>query len=919
MKKATFFFLIIATLATTFYSCKTNTDDLWDSIHQLDERVTSLEELCKQMNGNISSLQKLVQALQDNNSITKVTPIKEGEKVIGYTISFTKGEPITIYHGEKGEQGDKGDDGATPVITVDQDGETYYWKVNGEWLTDKKGNKIPTTGEDGQDAVSPQLEIRNGRWFLFNGETWTDIGQATGDAGKDGDGFFESVEEKEGYVEFTLPSGTVLTIPKNTLSIVKGIKSISYIPRYDDGKATVVGASKADSYIELDFEISPKESADLLVEYDGIVSIQGVYTTIRSRAIDFIQFPVLAISAEDGILSLKVSGENLDDAFFAGTQGTQLALKLEDSESTYTSDYIGIVPSLPTYTFTVTYQTTSPNQTIKIAHDIDAYPIAGAGNRLISIDYGDNTNGISSTHTYTTQGEHTVTFSFVNEVTEIGEHAFEECSQLTGIEYPKNITKISDYAFHKTGIIDIIIPNTVTYIGSATFCNCANAKYINIPYNVQFMGIHAFGHATQGEVYIDCDIPSVTSNWTKSIFAWSHISKITIGRNVKFIGDYAFPQCTQVTKIEYEEGNKLAHIGVGGFGGCSLVEEMPIPESVEFIGEYAFSLCSNLKTFKMVGSGNGNYIVRGNGVLYDETNYALVRYPPKNEAETYEIVMYRDSIAPLAFRDCNNLKTIQLPTRYVNNKMRFGRGSFMDCKNLTTVENFSLTGVTMLSGGDDAIFRGCTSLTSIQLPETLETIGASAFSDCPLKGELVIPDNVVNIGASAFEGCTGLTGNLLIPDNVVNIGESAFKGCTGFDGELKLGRNLKTIGESAFYECANLNGDLVVSDAVESIGNYAFKGCKSLLSGNTLKLGKNLKYIGERAFDIDLETNGGGISSYFDKIYCAAPIPPSIDTYSYLYGGILIVPTGCLNAYLGSNWTSMVTSSIGPNIIEEDF
>ncbi|WP_270404721.1 PL29 family lyase N-terminal domain-containing protein, partial [Bacteroides ovatus] len=78
VKKATFFFLVIATLITSFYSCKTNTDDLWDSIHQLDGRVTSLEELCKQMNGNISSLQKLVQALQDNNSITMVTPVKQG-------------------------------------------------------------------------------------------------------------------------------------------------------------------------------------------------------------------------------------------------------------------------------------------------------------------------------------------------------------------------------------------------------------------------------------------------------------------------------------------------------------------------------------------------------------------------------------------------------------------------------------------------------------------------------------------------------------------------------------------------------------------------------------------------------------------------------------------------------------------------
>lgn len=858
MKRLAFFLLIVATFATTFYSCKTNTDDLWDSIHQLDGRVTSLEDLCKQMNGNISSLQKLVQALQDNNSITKVTPIKEGEKVTGYTISFLKGEPITIYHGEKGdkgEQGDKGNDGTTPVITVDQDGETYYWKVNGEWLTDKKGNKIPTTGEDGQDAVSPQLEIRNGRWFLFNGETWTDMGQATGDAGKDGDSFFESVEEKEGYVEFTLPSGTVLTIPKNTLSIVNGIKSVSYIPRYDDGKATVAGTSKADSYIELDFEISPKESADLLAEYDGVVSVQGVYTSIRTRAIDFIQFPVLAVSAENGILSLKVSGENLDDIFFAGTQGVQVALKLEDSESTYISDYIGVVPSLPVYTFTATYKTTSSNQTIKIANDIDAYPIAGTGNRLIGIDYGDGTGGVSSTHTYATQGEHTVTFSFVNEVTEIGARAFKECSQLTDITYPKNITKISDWAFYGTGLINIIIPNTVTYIGISTFCDCASSEYINIPNSIQFMGERAFGHATQGEIYIDCDIPSVASDWTESAFAWSHISKITIGRNVKFIGDYAFVECNQVTTIVYEDGNKLEHIGKGGFGGCPLVEEMPIPESVEFIGEYAFSLCSNLKTFKMVGSGNGKYIVRGNGALYDDTNLALVRYPPKNEAETYEIEMFRDSIAPAAFRDCNNLKTIQLPTRYLNNKMRFGAASFCDCKNLKTVENFSLTGITVLNG----LFRGCEKLTSIELPTTIE-----------------------EIRYAAFEGCTSLTGDLIIPDNIKTIGESAFKGCTGFKGKL------------------------IIPNSVETIGDRAFKGCTGVLEGGELYLGTGLRQIGGGAFDAGSD-DYASIPSSFSKIYCNTTVPPIIDyNYSSELGcEQLIVPKGYLEIYQNSNWASV--------------
>ena len=84
----------------TFYSCKTDTDDIWDNIHKLDDRVTTLEDICKRMNGNINALQILVEAVQDNNSITKVIPVIEKEKTIGYTIHFTKGDPITIYHGK---------------------------------------------------------------------------------------------------------------------------------------------------------------------------------------------------------------------------------------------------------------------------------------------------------------------------------------------------------------------------------------------------------------------------------------------------------------------------------------------------------------------------------------------------------------------------------------------------------------------------------------------------------------------------------------------------------------------------------------------------------------------------------------------------------------------------------------------------
>ena len=187
------------------------------------------------MNGNISSLQKLVQALQDNNSITKITPIKEGEKVIGYTISFTKGEPITIYHGEKGdkgEQGDKGEtgdkgdtgangkDGSTPIIAVRQytDG-IYYWTLNGDWLRDQFGNMVKAEGNDGvdgedgadgKDGITPLLEIRDGRWYLStdNGKTWSDIGQATGEAGKDGDSLFQGIAVS--YTHLTLPTNSLV-------------------------------------------------------------------------------------------------------------------------------------------------------------------------------------------------------------------------------------------------------------------------------------------------------------------------------------------------------------------------------------------------------------------------------------------------------------------------------------------------------------------------------------------------------------------------------------------------------------------------------------------------------------------------------------------------------------------------------------
>ena len=227
--------LLLLTLTVCFFTACHK--DIWAELENLDQRVTKLEELCKEMNTNITSLQTIVDVLQSNDFITSIVEIKKDGKVVGYTITFGKHDPITIYHGQNGKDGQNGQNGAdgkdgiTPVIGVAQDTDgVYYWTLNGEWLLDDNGNKLPVSGKDGQngaDGTMPQLKIEEGYWYVSydNGVTWTQLGKATGedgqngdkgDKGDTGDSMFQSVTQDANYVYFTLADGTVIKIAKKT-------------------------------------------------------------------------------------------------------------------------------------------------------------------------------------------------------------------------------------------------------------------------------------------------------------------------------------------------------------------------------------------------------------------------------------------------------------------------------------------------------------------------------------------------------------------------------------------------------------------------------------------------------------------------------------------------------------------------------
>lgn len=227
MKKL--FTLIAYFMAILVSSCSEYDDtEIWNKLSDHENRIVKLEELCRQMNTNITALQTIVNALQKNDYITNVAPVREDGKIIGYTITFAYSDTITIYHGENGQDGEDGKDGKdgadgqngkdgyTPKIGVmkDSDG-VYYWTVDGEWLLDDKGNKIKAEGNDGKngengsdgtngsDGITPQLKIENNYWFVSydNGKTWIQLYKATGE---DGDNYFKEVYEQDGYMYFVL-------------------------------------------------------------------------------------------------------------------------------------------------------------------------------------------------------------------------------------------------------------------------------------------------------------------------------------------------------------------------------------------------------------------------------------------------------------------------------------------------------------------------------------------------------------------------------------------------------------------------------------------------------------------------------------------------------------------------------------------
>ena len=142
----------------------------------------------------------------------------------------------------------------------------------------------------------------------------------------------------------------------------------------------------------------------------------------------------------------------------------------------------------------------------------------------------------------------------------------------------------------------------------------------------------------------------------------------------------------------------------------------------------------------------------------------------------------------------------------------------------------------------DRTFKGCYSLTSINIPDGVTNIGDFAFTGCRSLTCINIPSRVTNIGEGAFAFCISLT-NIDIPNNVTNIGEGAFYFCKSLTN-INIPNNVTNIGDKTFHNCCSLT-NINIPSGVTNIGVYAFSWCKSLTSIN---IPNSVTDIGNRAF-----------------------------------------------------------------------
>ncbi len=320
-------------------------------------------------------------------------------------------------------------------------------------------------------------------------------------------------------------------------------------------------------------------------------------------------------------------------------------------------------------------------------------------------------------------------------ITDLYNHAFQDCVNLEKVSFPSTLIKINNYAFKNcTSLKELHLPQNLREIGVNAFYGCSSLEKVVIPPSLSYIYADAFSYCSKlDDVYIS-DLNAWFNVWMPSSG-----SPLSGGANLYVNGEllteavvskesleYYFPLkgCTSLKKVTFTNGSVIPNYFLAG---CINLEEVVIRESIWYIGQCAFLSCRSLTEINL----------------------------PKNV----------QTIEDYAFSNCTGLTEFTLPD------------------NVPVIDN--------------RVFSGCTNLKKVHISSAskVHTIYPYAFENCKNLQEFTIPATIKKINNSAFFGCESLT-SINIPAKVTTIGTNPFEGCVNLSEiQIEEGNTAFVVGE----------------------------------------------------------------------------------------------------------------------------
>lgn len=313
--------------------------------------------------------------------------------------------------------------------------------------------------------------------------------------------------------------------------------------------------------------------------------------------------------------------------------------------------------------------------------------------------------------------------SFGPQLKSIGSSALCRCEGITELNLPNGLETIESGAFYGcNNLTEVVMPESVTSIGSEVFSNCSALKKVTLPSSLT-------------------DIPD------KLFYACDVLNDIVIPTSVKTMGRGVFSGCKALERMTIGDG---VTIGNNLFSDCESLKEVKLPATLTTIPEYTFNKCVSLKKVEF-----------STGLMSIE-RYAF-------EGSGIEEMVVPETVTKIAgsFANCKSLKRFVFP----KNLETIENSMFRNCEllaDITLPTNVKTIGSYAFAG---------TLFDKNELPATVNSLGYNAFENCKQLKEMFIPEGVTSIPEELFAGCTSLT-RVVLPSTVNQFyGGNTFKDC----------------------------------------------------------------------------------------------------------------------------------------------